>query len=99
VTSHAKEILNEAVHRQESLRVSGGFEPPHFRTSPTLSLRHMREHQFSEQRACGPPGPRPTAQGTMLLGIGYVGKDSECQRAEQPSDEGDGESQLRARGD
>src|SRR6266566_2199029 len=29
MTSHAKEILNEAVDRQESLRVSGGFEPPH----------------------------------------------------------------------
>src|SRR2546427_13175778 len=29
MTSHAKEILNEAVDRQESLLVSRGFEPPH----------------------------------------------------------------------
>ncbi len=41
MTSHAKEILNEAVHRQESLRVSGGFEPPHL-TLP-LSGRLVRD--------------------------------------------------------
>src|SRR2546426_12582150 len=29
MTPHAKEIPNEAMHRQESLRVSGGFETPH----------------------------------------------------------------------
>jgi hypothetical protein len=29
VTAHVKEIPNEAVYRQESLRVSGGFEPSH----------------------------------------------------------------------
>src|ERR1700730_3683873 len=29
VTPQAKKIPNESVYRQESLRVSGGFEPPH----------------------------------------------------------------------
>ena len=29
MTAHSKEISNDAVYRQESLRVSGGFEPPH----------------------------------------------------------------------
>ena len=29
MTSHTKEIVNESVHRQEALRVRGGFEPAH----------------------------------------------------------------------
>jgi hypothetical protein len=41
VAPHAKEILNESVHRQESLRVSGGFEPPHL--SLALAGRLMRD--------------------------------------------------------
>ena len=41
MTPQAKEIPNEAVHRQESLRVSGGFEPPHL--SLALAGRLMRD--------------------------------------------------------
>jgi hypothetical protein len=41
VTSHAKEIPNQSVHRQESLRVSGGFEPSHL--SFALAGRLMRD--------------------------------------------------------
>src|SRR5713101_1384712 len=41
MTPHAKEIPIEALHRQESLRVSGGFEPPHL--SLALAGRLMRD--------------------------------------------------------
>ncbi len=41
MTPQAKEIPNEAVHRQESLRVSGGFEPPHL--SLALAGQLMRD--------------------------------------------------------
>ena len=41
VTPHAKEIPNEVVHRQESLRVSGGFEGSHL--SLALARRLMRD--------------------------------------------------------
>jgi hypothetical protein len=40
VAPHAKEISNESMHRQESLRVSGGLEPPHL--SLALASRLMR---------------------------------------------------------
>jgi hypothetical protein len=39
VTSHTKEILNEAVHREKPLRMRSGFEPAHL--SFTLSRRLM----------------------------------------------------------
>ena len=41
VTSDAEEIEHESVHRQEALRVSGGFEPSHL--SLPLSCRLMRD--------------------------------------------------------
>jgi hypothetical protein len=41
VTPHAKEIPNDAVHRQEALRVRGGFEPSHL--SLALAGRLMRD--------------------------------------------------------
>src|SRR3989442_15795314 len=41
MTPHAKEIPNESVHGQESLSVSGGFEPPHL--SLALAGRLMRD--------------------------------------------------------
>src|SRR5712692_1530574 len=41
MTPHAKKIPNEVVHRQESLRVSGGFEPSHL--SLALAGRLMRD--------------------------------------------------------
>src|SRR5712692_6508258 len=41
MTPHAKEIPNEAVHRQESLRLSAGFEPPHLPLA--LAGRLMRD--------------------------------------------------------
>ena len=41
MTPHAKKIPNEAVHRQESLRVSRRFEPPHL--SLALAGRLMRD--------------------------------------------------------
>ena len=41
VAPHAEQIPNEAVHGQESLRVSHGFEPPHL--SLTLTGRLMRD--------------------------------------------------------
>ena len=40
VTSNAKKILNESVHRQESLRVSRRFEPAHLPFA--LASRLMR---------------------------------------------------------
>src|SRR5712692_5712799 len=41
MTPHAKEIPNEAVHRQESLHLSAGFEPPHLPLA--LASRLMRD--------------------------------------------------------
>src|SRR2546427_10453371 len=41
MTPQAKEIPNQSVHRQESLRVSGGFEPSHL--SFALAGRLMRD--------------------------------------------------------
>jgi hypothetical protein len=41
MTPEAKEIPNESVHRQEPLRVRGGFEPPHL--SVALASRLMRD--------------------------------------------------------
>ena len=41
VTSNTEEILNESVHRQEALRVSGRLEAPHL--ALTLSGRLMRD--------------------------------------------------------
>ena len=41
MTSHTKEIVNESAHRQETLRVRGGFEPVHL--SLALSGRLMRD--------------------------------------------------------
>ena len=39
VAANTKEILNESVHREKTLRVRGGFEPPH------LSLGTKVRHQ------------------------------------------------------
>ena len=41
VTAHAKEISNEAVYRQEALRVCGGFKSPHLALA--LAGRLMRD--------------------------------------------------------
>ena len=41
VSAHTKEVLHEAVHRQEALRVSDRFEPSHL--TLTLPRRLMRD--------------------------------------------------------
>jgi hypothetical protein len=41
VASDSEEILNDSVHRPESLRLTNGFEPPHL--SLALSNRLMRD--------------------------------------------------------
>ena len=43
VTSDTKEILHESVHRQEALRVRGGFEPSHLPLAlPRRLMRGLR---------------------------------------------------------
>ena len=43
VTSDTKEILHESVHRQEALRVRGGFEPSHLPLAlPRRLMRDLR---------------------------------------------------------
>jgi hypothetical protein len=47
VAADTKEILNESVHREKTLRVSGGFEPPHLSLAlPRGLMRNLRSIVF-----------------------------------------------------
>jgi hypothetical protein len=53
VTPHAKEVPNESVHREEPLRMRGGFEPPHLSLAlPGRLMRDFGSIAFVLPRAC-----------------------------------------------
>ena len=62
VAADTKEILNESVDREKTLRVRGGFEPPHLSLAlPRGLIRNLRSIVFVLPRAvdhgrrCGAP--------------------------------------------
>lgn len=52
VTSDSEEILDDAVHREEALRVSQGLKPSHLALSLARGLMDLADRPVKKRRSC-----------------------------------------------